>query len=830
MRACRRGALLIAAVLVGGAFVAVPASSARAQTGARAQAGAPSAPSRAPLVSAGAGGSEAGEAEGGSPQGEVDPLVSNGLGSPSCARVIAAGLSSTDRRHCESSGFVASAAPTPDYGIDVHIDTGVLGVGSMLSSAIQDVVVAPIWMGLVWAVHALVVMLEWCFTIDLLPSAAAGSLGRGLRQMESALTAPWLPVSLAIASVLALYHGLIRRRVAATMGEVLLMAAMMVGGLWVISDPTGTVGALGAWANQVALGTLAAAAQGAPSHAEATFADSLDTIFASAIDGPWCYLEFGSVEWCRDPSRLEPKLRNAGLRIAAAELAQVGCAPGSVSTGRCIAAGSGPARTLARSAQLLHEAQSNGAIFLALPPNGPERNSINESSSLLRTMCQSSEATNCDGPDAAQAQFRTGAQTPARLGGLLLIAAGMLGMLLLLGFIVLRLLAASLFSLLYLLCAPAMVLAPAFGEGGRAVFRKWGLQLLGTVVSKLLFSFLLGAVLAVIGVIASLTALGWWTQWLLMSALWWGAYARRHQALGVAAGAIGREHVERSSIGRRMGSTLGARGRDAVERWNERRRERKRRPPEVEWPPSRPRPDSGGGSSGGGTPPETGPTSDGPSSGPVADPSEAEQHPESHIQLGRVHRERERAEAAGDKRRAAELQARGRRIEAEIEQGQERTAALREPAEGRLPVDEGRPRSGPGHPMRTPQAAGPAPVRAAHERHSALKETRDYAALAVLAGYTRTQYEQLDPSKRREARLAIDRGLAARRDQTARPVGADARAPAGATRPASDADASQASQPPPELPRRGRAPESSVMRDAREVEAGRKRQLGPGRA
>src|ERR1035441_6549405 len=89
-------------------------------------------------------------------------------------------------------------------------------------------------------------------------------------------------------------------------------------------------------------------------------------------------------------------------------------------------------------------------------------------------MCQSSEATNCDGPDAAQAQFRTGAQTPARLGGLLLIAAGMLGMLLLLGFIVLRLLAASLFSLLYLLCAPAMVLAPAFGEGGRAVFRKWG--------------------------------------------------------------------------------------------------------------------------------------------------------------------------------------------------------------------------------------------------------------------------------------------------------------------------------------------------------------------
>ena len=43
-----------------------------------------------------------------------------------------------------------------------------------LSSVVQDILIAPVWMGLVWAVHALIVMLEWCFTIDLLDSAAAG--------------------------------------------------------------------------------------------------------------------------------------------------------------------------------------------------------------------------------------------------------------------------------------------------------------------------------------------------------------------------------------------------------------------------------------------------------------------------------------------------------------------------------------------------------------------------------------------------------------------------------------------------------------------------------
>ena len=35
---------------------------------------------------------------------------------------------------------------------------------------VQDLFVTPLWMALVWVVHALVVMLEWCFTLDLLDS------------------------------------------------------------------------------------------------------------------------------------------------------------------------------------------------------------------------------------------------------------------------------------------------------------------------------------------------------------------------------------------------------------------------------------------------------------------------------------------------------------------------------------------------------------------------------------------------------------------------------------------------------------------------------------
>ena len=77
--------------------------------------------------------------------------------------------------------------------------------------------------------------------------------------------------------MLALYHGLIRRRVAETLGQALLMGAMMVGGMWVIVDPTGTVGALGEWANQASLGTLAVAARGTPAGAGRALGDSMDT-------------------------------------------------------------------------------------------------------------------------------------------------------------------------------------------------------------------------------------------------------------------------------------------------------------------------------------------------------------------------------------------------------------------------------------------------------------------------------------------------------------------------------------------------------------------------
>ena len=787
--------------------------------------GAPRAPSSPPLTNPSLGEAGVDESPAAGSEGELDPLVSNGLGSPGCERASGRELSATGRSHCETSGFVASAAPTVDYGIDVHIDKGVLGLSDGgLMSAVQDLFVTPLWMALVWAVHALVVMLEWCFSLDLLAGATAGHLGSGLRQMEGALTTPWLPLALAVAAILAAYHGLVRRRVAETIGQVALMAAMMVGGLWVILDPSGTLGALGQWADQAAIGTLATAAQGSPRRPERALGAGLEAVFAAAIQAPWCYLEFGDVRWCREPARLDPRLHRAALRIATLEQSLVGCKLSPLAD--CATAGNASARVLQHSARLLREAPSNGAIFLALPANGAARNSINDGGSLLRTICASSHATDCNGPSAAQAQFRTNNSTWSRVGGLMLIAAGLLGLLLLLGFLALRLLTAAIFGLLYLLLAPAMILAPAFGDGGRMLFRRWSAQLLGTVVAKLIYSFLLGVVMAVLALVASLSMVGWWTQWLLMSALWWGAFARRHQALGVFGGEIGKDASGRPAPRHRA-------VREVSKLIARRRREKRKEGQEA--PPVKPRPHTDAD-----RPPMTSSAGDAPRRAPEKRGSGAEGSTplsapdagtaEKRSQIQRILSSEETARGEGHERQTSELPVGGERVHGESEGPTASAHGQGEPeAHGHPPREPGAPVTG------ASDARGRAQARPSPGSSTSLGDgegKRDYAALATSWGSgVRPICDSIPRLVARHGWRSIKRWHDAKsrgRSSQARPQHDSAPRREDGQPPKEDsvdsgADAGAAA------PVRARKSESIVMRDAREVQAGRKRQLGRGR-
>jgi hypothetical protein len=861
--------LLVAPTAILALVVAAAPSSAHTITSYNAGArSVPRSPIGPPLLGRGSSASAAADASASAPPSTGDPLVENGLGSPLCQRAVTS-LSAVSQRNCETSGFEAAAAPTANYAFDVHIDTALFSLN--FAVLVQDYVLSPVWMGLVWLAHAVVVALEWSYTLDLLDGSAKSALGTGLRETRATFTQPWLVLALALAAGLAAYHGLIRRRVAETLGQAMVMLMMMAAGLWVIMDPAGTVGALEGWSNQASLGTLGSVAQGRPGRGPRTLADSMRAVFSSVVGGPWCYLEFGDVGWCSDPRRLDPALHNAALRIAADEQTLADCHETHRLFTSCAQRGSKQAQALRASAMLLRQAHTNGELFLALPANQAARNSINNSSSLLRVLCNSDDPTACRGATAELAEFRTQSGTAARVEGLLLIVAGALGMVLLFGFLAMHLVGAALVGVFYLMLAPAAVVAPALGDGGRAAFRVWASHLLGSVVSKLVYSFLLGVMLLMTRILMGLVDLGWWTQWLLISALWWGIFRHRHQVLGFA---HGQEHgrVHRHSLGSRIREVLDTpRELARVAGWTKARLSRPA--PSVE--PKRAITATT-------TPAVRRRARDAPdeqvgrvlareqldaSAVNAAGPEIQARMAAEGRRLGRIREQRRWATAEGKSRQAARLGLRAAHVEEGIHLAQAKLDRARQRGTrgeaGQGLIGDIRMRERAERQARFLDAQAALPAAGERLRHTSApgaadgaagfnpRSRRNYVALAALAGYGPEEYERLDPRRRREARLTIDRELemrrrpeglrgaanaavqhkitpresSARERELARSAEQSLRADAHGVPPR---DARPSSRPPRAGSPRGdlRSRESAVMRDAREVAQRRKRQLG----
>jgi hypothetical protein len=760
----------------------------------------------------------------------TSPLAANGFASPSCTtQALSAQLSAAQRTDCGVSGVDVAPVPLSNYAIDIDIPSGLgASISDDLFTIVQDLLVTPVWTALVWLIHVVLIALEWCYAIDLLAPATLAHVSSSLGAARRVFTDPWLGLTLAVAAVGFAWQGLVRRRVLDTLGQAALLAVMVCGGLWIIADPTGTVGSVGNLADRAALSTVAASVTGDPSQPVATVDGAFAGVFDATISGPWCYLEFGDVDWCRQSTSVDPRLRSTAAVIAQQLRAEASCRGPVVGLVQCAPGGSALQGQLAGAATALGEATSNGQFFLALPPQAIERTALSDETAaptLYGTLCGSSSATGCTAPTAPQAEFRTASGTWPRVGGLLLIVAGSLGMLLVFGFLALRLLGAALATLLYLLLAPLAVLAPALGEAGRDVFRLWLARLVGATLAKLVYSVALGVVLLIMSLLSSLDGLGWWTQWLLISVFWWTAFEHRHRVLGLVIHERG-EPNRRAPLatrawlaGRSVGAGLGvggASGRlvagaggraiETVKRIREFPREGAALSP------------AGAGSwrRGSSTGPETG--------GPVALRRDRRQgvHRELDVQVRRVQdvasfdarhaggsislarSERaalelrrvriatglRQAERDGDRRRIVSLQSRAARVQ----------AALAAPrggwASGRIGTT--------GAPLRSRlSVAVPPSLRRAQQSH-AIARALDQAArapaggllrageraapLAGLAGLSPSEYLRRGPGEQRLARIEIERELArrrelllssgttpvgARRSQVARPGAAD---------------------------------------------------------
>ncbi|UTI66139.1 hypothetical protein NBH00_08025 [Paraconexibacter antarcticus] len=388
----------------------------------------------------------------------------------------------------------------------MRIGFSVTDPGKTFMGALQSLG-AGLWMGLLYLMKAVLLLLEWAFSLDLTRQAMPSARRTLARLQGQVFGDPWLMLAITLTGLWGMWHGLVQRRAVETLGGVAATVALLVLGLVVISRPAETVGRAAAWSNDAGLSVLAAGTTGTVDQPRRALAGALRGVFQNTVRNPWCALEFGSVNYC--DTRLDDP-----ARPTTAEL------------------------WLAYPAQSWQRDRLHGAM--KPPKKGGGFDPIGAAKSVLgmtdnRKLPDSVTKLVRRDPEAAKMQEAGG--TFPRIALLGTVTVGLLGAVALFAYIGLKLLLAAAMTLLLLLIAPAMLIAPALGQSGRKTFIAWGQRLIGAIIAKLVYAVLLTVVLAASEVFTGLD-LGWFGTWLMLGAFWWGVFLKRHDLTGfVTAGA-----------------------------------------------------------------------------------------------------------------------------------------------------------------------------------------------------------------------------------------------------------------------------------------------------
>jgi hypothetical protein len=437
----------------------------------------------------------------------VDPSRSLGATSPTCREALDAML----RARCEASGSVAQQHPLSSYGLDVNVGFSVTDPSQTFEGALQSAG-AAVWTGVLYAVRGTLLLLEWTFALDLTAEAMPEARAALARLHGSIFGDGWLLLAVSVAGLWGMWRGLVQGRATETLAGLAATVALLVGGLVVIARPGETIGWAAGATNDAALAVLGALSAGGSSRA---LGDAMGDVFATTVEDPWCALQFGSVTYCRQPT-------GAGRTRGELWLAH-------------------PAGSWQREQLFELTAGDDGDGLLGTAAGvlgvGDDRKLPRDVADQVR-----------ENPDRVALQ-RSGGTFP-RLAILVMAVVGVAGAIALYLWLGVRLLLAAAMTLLLLLLAPAMLLAPALGGSGRRAFLSWVQRLLGAVAAKFVFAVLLLLVVTVGRVFAALD-LGWFAQWLLLGAFWWGVFLKRDELLELLS--IGMPQGHGAGVGRALG-------------------------------------------------------------------------------------------------------------------------------------------------------------------------------------------------------------------------------------------------------------------------------------
>lgn len=470
--------------------------------------------------------------------GSLDPTSVLGITNPLCGEKSE--LTAEQARNCRSSHSPEAAYPVGNYGWDIHIEEGGF-ITSLFAPAVAFVlqIFSVVWLALLLILKGCLIVLGFTFSLSPFTSNhILREISGGLTRFYDNFTAPWLTTLMLILGGWALYNGIVRRKAGETLGGVASSLLMMLLALWSIHAPRETVGQVAEIVNSSSLVAVSAPTSGHVSRSVSSYNAAMASVWNQMTAVPFCAMDFSDVHWCLQskPSKEAIEAAKKGVSIdepfgqsLLKDLPEDEEAA-TRALNRRVQAAFGGAKTIAD-------------LYLRFSPGSGPRDALwsyyngtgDDHIGLplhIGPQIDIGGGTEGKNPEKVAMQGRSGLLP--RMVLLVIFALGLIGGVLLLLWIAMKLVMATVSSFVLLLMAPIAMFFPAFGQGGRAAFVKWGTSLLGAVLAKLIFAALLGIVLLGSKVLGAGIGGSSPTLGLIATmSFWWAVFLNREQYLAI---------------------------------------------------------------------------------------------------------------------------------------------------------------------------------------------------------------------------------------------------------------------------------------------------------
>ena len=446
------------------------------------------------------------------------------------------------------AGGLVDKYPLSAYALDYHVDVGVTnpdGVPPMIAQWAA----AQLWSATSFLVKSTIDLFTWAFSLDLLNGSggALGPVSSAITSLyENVIGQAWMVAAILVAGIWGIWKALMQRRYTETAGALALSVAFVLVAMFFVYQPERTIGQASQWTNQLSLAFLSGANAGSLDDPQRAKRDVADQLFETLVYRPWVVLEFGGLSHCVDTGRRD-------------------------SDGFPTPVGPhDPTRDVCRD-HVKAGADGHGGYaprFLRQAPGSDERDAEYDALRkgelpVLYGTGNQFAGYKVDKADTPAVDIQQAGGAYQRLTVAVVVFAGALGAVALLGFLSLAVILAQVVALVLLGFAPIALIVGIFPGAGHQVFKAWLSKLATAVFIKALYSLVIAIVVAVAAALTSATdSLGFLFAFGLQTLFFWAIFIYRKQItarmVSATTGAAHQDHMPRMTAVQR-GANVAAR-------------------------------------------------------------------------------------------------------------------------------------------------------------------------------------------------------------------------------------------------------------------------------